>query len=66
MTRTKASSKIKSDLAELQAKYAALENEIRLVRDLRAQVAIKLKKQVQLQMKQSRLFSGPRLRKRAR
>lgn len=66
MTRTKASSKIKSDLAELQAKYAALENEIRLVRDLRAQVAIKLKKQVQLQMKQSRLFSGTRLRKRAR
>jgi len=56
----------KSDLAELQAKYAALENEIRLVRDLRAQVAIKLKKQVQLQMKQSRLFSGTRLRKRAR
>jgi ABC-type uncharacterized transport system involved in gliding motility auxiliary subunit len=66
VTRTKASSKIKSDLAELQAKYAALENEIRLVRDLRAQVAIKLKKQVQLQMKQSRLFSGTRLRKRAR
>jgi hypothetical protein len=66
VTRTKASSKIKSDLAELQAKYAALENEIRLVRDLRAQVAIKLKKQVQLQMKQSRLFSVTRLRKRAR
>jgi hypothetical protein len=63
---TKTSGKSKNELTELQARYAALENEIRLVRDLRAQVASKLKKQVQLHARQSRLFNGTRLRKRAR
>jgi uncharacterized coiled-coil DUF342 family protein len=39
--------KIKIGASELQAKYADLENEIRLLRDLRSEVNGKLKKQVQ-------------------
>jgi hypothetical protein len=62
----KRSNKTKIDASELQAKYAALETEIRLVRELRAQVSKKLKKQVQLQVKQSRLFGASYLRPRAR
>jgi len=62
----KRSSKIKIDVPDWQAKYAALETEIRLLRDLRAQVARKLKKQVQLQVRQSRLFGSSHLRTRTR
>ena len=61
---TKVSGKIKVDVSELQAKLAALETEIQLVRDLRSQVAKKLKKQVQLQVRQSRLFAATYLRAR--
>jgi hypothetical protein len=61
---TKGSGKIKVDVLELQAKFAALETEIQLVRDLRTQVAKKLKKQVQLQVRQSRLFATTYLRAR--
>jgi len=43
----KTPSKIKIEASELQAKYAALEMEIRLLRDLRSQVASMLKKQMQ-------------------
>jgi hypothetical protein len=43
---TKGSGKIKIDISESLAKFAALETEIQLVRDLRTQVAKKLKKQV--------------------
>ena len=64
MVGTKGSGKIKHDISELQAKYAALETEIRQLRDLRAQVIRKLKKQVQLQLRQSRLFSASHLRAR--
>lgn len=49
--------KIKIDASELQAKYAALENEIRLLRDLRSEVNGKLKKQVQSQVRWSRRLS---------
>ena len=49
--------KIKIDALEVQAKYAALENEIRLLRDLRSQVNSKLKKQVQSQVRWSRRLS---------
>jgi uncharacterized coiled-coil DUF342 family protein len=49
--------KIKTDASEVQAKYAALENEIRLLRDLRSQVNSKLKKQVQSQVRWSRRLS---------
>jgi hypothetical protein len=58
------SGKIKIDASELLAKFAALETEIQLVRDLRTQVAKKLKKQVQLQVRQSRLFATTYLRAR--
>jgi hypothetical protein len=61
---TKGSGKIKIDVSELQAQFAALETEIQLVRDLRTQVAKKLKKQVQLQVRQSRLFATTYLRAR--
>jgi hypothetical protein len=61
---TKGPGKIKIDVLELQAKFAALETEIQLVRDLRTQVAKKLKKQVQLQVRQSRLFATTYLRAR--
>lgn len=64
MVDPKGSGKIKVDLSELQAKFAALETEIQLVRDLRTQVAKKLKKQVQLQARQSRLFAQTYLRAR--
>jgi hypothetical protein len=60
----KGSGKIKIDVSELLAKLAALETEIQLVRDLRTQVAKKLKKQVQLQVRQSRLFTTTYLRAR--
>jgi hypothetical protein len=46
--------KFKVDASELQAKYAALETEIRLLRELRSQVSSKLKKQVQTQARWSR------------
>lgn len=46
-------SKVKIDVSELEAKYAALEIEIRLLRELRTQVTKKLRKQVQLQVRQS-------------
>jgi len=59
---TKGSGKSKVDVSELQAKLAALETEIQLVRDLRTQVAKKLKKQVQLQGRQSRLATHLRAR----
>jgi hypothetical protein len=52
--------KIKIDASEVQAKYAALEKEICLLRDLRSQVNSKLKKQVQSQVHWShRLSKGP-------
>ena len=60
----KGSGKIKIDVSELLAKFAALETEIQLVRDLRTQVAKKLKKQVQLQVRQSRLSATTYLRAR--
>jgi hypothetical protein len=47
-------SKVKFEASEVQAKYAALEKEIRLLRDLRSQVNGKLKKQVQSQVRWSR------------
>jgi hypothetical protein len=46
--------KFKVDALELQAKYAALETEIRLLRELRSHVSSKLKKQVQTQARWSR------------
>ena len=46
--------KVKVDASEVQAKYAALETEIRLLRELRSQVSSKLKKQVQTQARWSR------------
>jgi len=61
---TKGSGKIKIDISESLAKFAAFETEIHLVRDLRTQVAKKLKKQVQLQVRQSRLFTATYLRAR--
>ena len=64
MADTEGSGKIKVDVSELQAKFAALETEIQLVRDLRTQVAKKLKKQVQLQVRQSRLSVTTYLRAR--
>jgi hypothetical protein len=60
----KGSGKIRIDVSELLAKFAALETEIQLVRDLRTQVTKKLKKQVQLQVRQSRLFTTTYLRAR--
>jgi hypothetical protein len=48
---------IKIDALELQAKFAVLENEIRLLRDLRSQVNSKLKRQVQSQVRWSRRLS---------
>jgi hypothetical protein len=60
----KGSSKIKIDFSELQAKYAALETEIRLLRDLRTQVSGKLRNQGKLQVRQSRRFSTSYLRSR--
>ena len=56
--------KIKIAVSELQAKYAALETEIRLLRELRAQVTSKLRKQVQLQVRQLRRSSASSLRAR--
>jgi hypothetical protein len=50
-------SKAKFEASELQAKYAALEKEIRLLRELRSQVNGKLKKQVQSQVRWSRRLS---------
>jgi len=49
--------KIEIDPSELHAKYAALEREIRLLRDLRSQVNGKLKKEVQSQARWSRRLS---------
>jgi hypothetical protein len=66
VVNAKRSRKINIDVSELQAKYEALETEIRLVRDLRAQVSSKLRKQVQLQVRQSRLFGATYLRTRAK
>jgi hypothetical protein len=56
--------KIKIAVSELQAKYAALETEIRLLRELRAQVTSKLRQQVQLQVHQLRRSSASSLRAR--
>jgi len=50
----RARSKSKVDASEVRAKYAALETEIRLLRELRSQVSSKLKKQVQTQARWSR------------
>ena len=50
----KARSKFKVDASEVRAKYAALETEIRLLREVRSQVSSKLKKQVQTQARWSR------------
>jgi len=50
--RTRSKSKV--DASEVRAKYAALETEIRLLRELRSQVSSKLKKQVQTQARWSR------------
>ena len=64
MVDAKESGKIKIAVSELQAKYAALETEIRLLRELRAQVTSKLRKQVQLQVRQLRRSSASSLRAR--
>jgi hypothetical protein len=60
----KESGKFKIDASELRAKYAALETEIRLLRELRAQVTSELRKQVQLQVRQLRRSSANSLRAR--
>ena len=64
MVDAKESGKIKIAVSELQAKYAALETEIRLLRELRAQVTSELRKQVQLQVRQLRRSSANSLRAR--
>lgn len=50
----RARSKFKVDALEVEVKYAALEREIRLLRELRSQVSSKLKKEVQTQARRSR------------
>lgn len=64
MVDAKESGKFKIDASELQAKYAALETEIRLLRELRAQVTSEPRKQVQLQVRQLRRSSASSLRAR--
>ena len=49
-----ARNKFKVDASEVEVKYAALEREIRLLRELRSQVSSKLKKDVQTQARWSR------------
>jgi hypothetical protein len=50
----RARSRFKVDASEVEVKYAALEKEIRLLRELRSQVNSKLKKDVQTQIRWSR------------
>jgi len=50
----RARNKFKVDPSEVEVKYAALEREIRLLRELRSQVTIKLKKDVQTQARWTR------------
>ena len=66
MVGTRRHSNIKAEASELQEQYAALEAEIRLIRELRAQVTSKLRKHVQSQARQSRRFNTNFLRAWAR
>jgi hypothetical protein len=50
----KETSQTRAEALEVQAKYAALEKEIRLLLDLRSQVMSQLKKQVQLHVRRTR------------
>jgi len=50
----RARSRVRVEASEVEVKYAALEKEIQLLRELRAQVSSKLKKDVQNQVRWSR------------